>query len=96
MLHDFPSTFGPFKVIITDTRKLARHLNHGRRMPTKAEGRRGTRRAWKQRHRPLVQWMPFGPHRILTVGDTIFMGPADYAAASRNYAEQMRLLEERT
>jgi hypothetical protein len=55
------------------------------RVPSRAAGRRGTRRAWKRAHPP--KYLPIGkPHPVMVAG-TLYVSPGD-ADALRRYAAQ--------
>jgi hypothetical protein len=59
-----------------------RFLSAGKRVPTKAAGRKGTRRAWKRKHPVGLRWRygPVEPANMLRMGDRVIMTHRQHAA----------------
>jgi hypothetical protein len=83
--------FGRMKVTVVRSWVTApgwEYLGRPWPVPTKREGRRGTRRAWKRQHPHGWRWgvVFVEPDHVLTTANGIYCTAAQYAAMQRRAA----------
>lgn len=87
-------TFNGLRIVIVDSHLLpaAQVWTQPGRVPSKAAGRRGTRRAWKRAHPPRLVDRPDLPRQMMRRGDALYVdqiGADRLKAAARDLGTRM-------
>ena len=89
----FEQTYAGLKVSVVDAQKQARTSRDIRgpwvrpKVPSKRDGRRGTRRAWKQKNAPHFVMLYREPDGVLRFGDQIIVTPKQWALIKQRTSE---------
>lgn len=81
-------SFGGLRIVVVPEPRPGYWQPAGR-APTKLQGRKGTRQAWKRKHPPRFVWpvQPLERGQILRSADTLFMRLADFADLKARLAQ---------
>lgn len=89
LLHTAPGRFNGMEIRIVDAQKQARTPRDVRgpwvrpRCPSKATGRRGTRRMWKRKNAPHWTWFYREPTDVLVIQNRTIIATPQQADALR-------------
>jgi hypothetical protein len=89
MMYNIPGTFAGMQVIIVDAQKQARTARDVKgawvkpKVPSKRNGRKGTRRAWKRSHVPHFMMHYREPSDVLVIANRQIIATPIQASALR-------------